>query len=147
MHTAPDFMCALVSSSSAAKWKYVKMTWSFFMCAHSDLIGSFTLQIISALFHTAAAVGTIFAPTFAYTSSANPEPTPAPCSTSTVWPWLASISAPAGITAARVSFVFISLGKPMIIAFSGRSGGPHAHDHLALWHAGISRGRRRLLEA
>ena len=39
------------------------MSWSFRMCGHSTLIGSFTFMIMSLSFQTVAASGAIFAPT------------------------------------------------------------------------------------
>jgi hypothetical protein len=63
MHVAPESMCARVSFSSAAKWKYVKMVWPFRIIGHSDAIGSYTFMIISESAHTVAASGAIFAPT------------------------------------------------------------------------------------
>ena len=63
MHVAPLSMCAFVSFSSAAKWKYVKIVWPFRIIGHSGAIGSFTFMIMSASAHTAAASGAIFAPT------------------------------------------------------------------------------------
>ena len=61
MHVAPLSMCAFVSTSSAAKWKYVKIVCPFSMRGHSTLIGSFTFRIMSAPFHVASASGAIFA--------------------------------------------------------------------------------------
>jgi hypothetical protein len=56
-------MCARVSFSSAAKWKYVKIVCPFRIIGHSTAIGSFTFMIISDWAHTADASGAIFAPT------------------------------------------------------------------------------------
>jgi hypothetical protein len=115
MHVAPESMCAFVSFSSAAKWKYVKMVCPFSMRGHSTAIGSFTLMIMSAPFHVASAFGAIFAPTAVYCSSVNELPMPAPVSTITSCPAATSASAPAGTSETRFSFVLISFGIPIFI--------------------------------
>ena len=51
-----------MSSSSAAKWKYVKRTWPSRIFGHSGRIGSFTFMIISARCQTSSEVDTISAP-------------------------------------------------------------------------------------
>src|SRR6185312_10888329 len=112
----PLAMCARVSFSSAAKWKYVKIVCPFRIRFHSTSIGSFTFIIMSACFQTESASGAIDAPAFTYRSSAKPLPSPADFSTSTVWPLATRDSAPAGTSATRFSFVLISFGTPMSMA-------------------------------
>jgi hypothetical protein len=83
---APESITARVRSSAAAKWKYVKMTWSFRIRGHSAAIGSFTFMIMSARCQTSSAVPSICAPAFTYASSGKPLPSPAVVSTTTVCP-------------------------------------------------------------
>src|ERR1700694_474334 len=73
-------------------------------------------MIISASRHTASASGPILAPTDAYAETGKPLPSPAPFSIITVWPPEISDSAPAGTSATRFSFVFISFGTPIFIS-------------------------------
>src|SRR5688572_10470560 len=86
------------------------------MCGHSAAIGSFTFMIMSASFHTAAALGAMVAPTAAYSSSGKPLPSPAPCSTVTLCPAAIIASAPAGTSATRFSLTLISFGTPIFMS-------------------------------
>src|SRR5690242_15417685 len=126
MKVAPLSTCALVSTSSAAKWKYVKIVCPRFMRGHSTLIGSFTLRIMSASFHVASASGAIVPPAFTYSSSGKPLPSPAPFSIRTVCPSATNASQPAGTSATRFSFVLISFGTPIRMNDSGWSSGERA---------------------
>src|SRR5678816_3236303 len=128
---APLSICARVSFSSAAKWKYVKTNWPERMCCHSRSIGSFTFMIISLSRQTAAASGAILAPTAVNTSSEKPLPNPAPVSTRTECPAAISASAPAGTSAIRFSFVLISFGTPIFIV--RKSGGEELAVTLLRW--------------
>src|SRR5712692_40949 len=116
MAIARAFITARVSSSLAAKWKYVNTSCAARRNGHSDSTGSFTLRIISALAHRSDALGTMVAPARSKASSPNPLPTPAARSTRTLCPSATSVSAPAGTSATRFSFALISFGTPMIIA-------------------------------
>ncbi len=60
--TAPESITAVVSSSDAAKWKYVKTTWPSRIFAHSGSMGSFTFMIMSDWAHTSSAVPSTRAP-------------------------------------------------------------------------------------
>src|SRR3712207_1303854 len=66
----------------------------------------------SAASNTSSAVGTILAPTAAYSSSANRDPTPAPACTTTWWPSCTSSTTPSGASATRLSLSLISVGTP-----------------------------------
>jgi len=106
---------ALVSSSSAATWKYVKTTWPSRIFGHSVRMGSFTFMILSARAHTSSGVSTISAPAFSLKSSVEPLPSPALVSMIRSCPAFFSISAPAGVRATRSSSGLISFGTPMSI--------------------------------
>src|SRR5687767_9101734 len=73
-------------------------------------------MIMSARFHTSAAVSAICAPKRVYVSSSNPLPAPAFFSISTVCPACFNASAPPGTSATRFSLVLISFGTPMIMS-------------------------------
>src|SRR3990172_2749014 len=115
MATQPESIMARVSSSLAARWKYVKTIWPGRKCGHSVAIGSFTLMTISACSQISWGQEATVAPTPPYASSVNPLPVPAPVSTKTVCPSPTRTSAPAGTKATRSSFGLISFGTPIFI--------------------------------
>src|SRR3954451_9280759 len=114
-HAAPLSARACVSSSFAARWRYVKRTWPSCRSEYSSGSGSLTLSRSSASSQTSCP-GASEAPTAEYASSSNELPPPAPASTSTSCPSRTSSRAPAGVSATRYSSALISFTTPTFIA-------------------------------
>src|ERR687891_1076270 len=112
MQVAPLSRSARVSSSSAARCRYVKSTSPSRRRPNSSGSGSFTLSTRSLEAHTSS-TEVSRAPTASYSASGKALPAPAPASTRTSWPRPRSSRAPAGVSATRYSSCLISLTTPI----------------------------------
>src|SRR5947209_18743357 len=90
------------------------------MRSYSGGNGSFTLRIISAAFHTLAALLAILAPAARYSASVKPAVRPAPFCRITLPPSVTQRRHKLGVIETRVSPILISFGTPIVMALANQ---------------------------